>query len=93
MGKLTGLRVVKLQHCSGIKKGADLLPLARLSALSVLDLCGCAHLHGSGMSSLSSLTALRQTLIPQPFCYSRSTYLNECMDMRPQCCCPCWCNL
>lgn len=59
MSCLTSLTSFKVQHCHGISKAGDLMPLAHLSSLSSLDLCGCTNLHGSGMSSLASLTALR----------------------------------
>ena len=56
---LSALTCFKMQHCHGIRKSSDLAPLAALSKLGSLDLCGCSNLQGSGMSSLAALTALK----------------------------------
>jgi len=59
VGALAALTALKLQHCRGIQRCADLAPLAALTALSALSLCGCTELRGQGISSLAPLTALR----------------------------------
>ena len=59
VGALAALTALKLQHCRGIQRCADLAPLAALTSLSALSLCGCTELQGQGISSLAPLTALR----------------------------------
>ena len=61
---LAALTSFKVQHCHGLKKSSDLGPLASLSKLGSLDLCGCSNLQGAGMSSLATLTALRPAPYP-----------------------------
>ena len=56
---LTQLSALKLQHCQGIRRGADLAPLSALTALSSLNLSGCSQTEGAGIASLATLTCLR----------------------------------
>ena len=62
LGSLTGLTALKLQHCQGIRRGADLAPLSLLTGLSSLSMSGCSQTEGSGISSLAPLTSLRYSL-------------------------------
>ena len=64
LAALTGLTALKLQHCAGIRRGADLAPLSLLTALSSLNLSGCSQEDGSGISSFATLTGLRCARIP-----------------------------
>lgn len=66
LSSLHALTACKLQHCPGIRAPRDLSPLAGLTALSLLDLCGCSNLHGATISSLAPLTSLRCAAIPLP---------------------------
>ncbi len=59
LAALTGLTALKLQHCAGIRRGADLAPLSLLTALSSLNLSGCSQEDGPGISSFATLTGLR----------------------------------
>jgi hypothetical protein len=59
LSSLTGLTALKLQHCAGIRRSADLAPLSLLTALSTLNLSGCSQEEGAGISSLATLTCLR----------------------------------
>ena len=59
MGSLTGLTALKLQHCQGIRRSADLAPLSLLTGLSSLSMSGCSQTEGSGISSLAPLTMLK----------------------------------
>lgn len=56
---LIGLVSFKVQHCHGIRKNVDLIPLSSLSKLESLDLCGCSNLQGGSINSLAILTALK----------------------------------
>ena len=50
MSALAALTALKLQHCRGLQRCTDLAPLAGLTALSALSLCGCTELQVGGLA-------------------------------------------